>query len=127
MVILGTDGLFDNLFDFEITSISGLSFSPIESKLFYNCLDYTTTPMVIAKSIALSAYYKSLDPFSKTPFANQAKRFYSGGKNSLFESQSFSGGKEDDISVLVAWVVHKDDFETLTKNSPHYCDISKKL
>ncbi|KAH8582045.1 PP2C like phosphatase [Cryptosporidium sp. chipmunk genotype I] len=127
MVILGTDGLFDNLFDFEITSISGLSFSPIESKLFYNCLDYTTTPMVIAKSIALSAYYKSLDPFSKTPFANQAKRFYSGGRNSFFKSQCFSGGKEDDISVLVAWVVHKDDFETLTKNSPHYCDISKKL
>ncbi|KAK9170822.1 PP2C like protein phosphatase [Cryptosporidium meleagridis] len=127
MVILGTDGLFDNLFDFEITSISGLSFSPIESKLFYNCLDYTTTPMVIAKSIALSAYYKSLDPFSKTPFANQAKRFYSGCRNSFFESQPFSGGKEDDISVLVAWVVHKDDFETLTKNSPHYCDISKKL
>ncbi|OII73571.1 PP2C like protein phosphatase [Cryptosporidium ubiquitum] len=127
MVILGTDGLFDNLFDFEITSISGLSFSPIESKLFYNCLDYTTTPMVIAKSIALSAYYKSLDPYSKTPFANQAKRFYSGGRNSLFDIQSFSGGKEDDISVLVAWVVHKNDFETLTKNSPHYCDISKKL
>lgn len=127
MVILGTDGLFDNLFDFEITSVSGLSFSPIESKLFYKCLDYTTTPMVMAKSIALSAYYKSLDPFSKTPFANQAKRFHSGGRNSLLASQSFSGGKEDDISVLVAWVVHKDDFETLTKSSPHYCDILKKL
>ncbi|KAJ1612448.1 PP2C-like protein phosphatase [Cryptosporidium canis] len=127
MVILGTDGLFDNLFDFEIASISGLSFSPIESKLFYKCLDYTTTPMVIAKSIALSAYYKSLDPFAKTPFANQAKRFYSGEKNSLVSVPAFSGGKEDDISVLVAWVVHKDDFEILTKSSPHYCDISKRI
>ncbi|KAF7458275.1 PP2C like protein phosphatase [Cryptosporidium felis] len=127
LVIIATDGLFDNLFDFEITSISGLTFSPIESKLFFNSLDFATTPMTVAKSIALSAYHKSLDPFSKTPFANQARRFYSGSKNSLIRSQSFSGGKEDDISVLVAWVVHKDDFEVLTTGSSHFCDISKKL
>ncbi|KAK6591217.1 PP2C like phosphatase [Cryptosporidium xiaoi] len=127
MIIIGTDGLFDNLFDFEITSIAGLSYSPIESKLFYKNLNNATSPMLISKALALSAYHKSLDPFTKTPFANQAKKFYSGDKNSLICNQTFSGGKEDDITVLVAWVVNKNDFEILVRNSPNICDIKKKF
>ncbi|KAH8740725.1 hypothetical protein FG386_002687 [Cryptosporidium ryanae] len=127
MIIIGTDGLFDNLFDFEITSIAGLSHSPIESKLFYSNLNHATSPMLISKAFALSAYHKSLDPYTKTPFSNQAKKFYSGDKNSLVHNQSFSGGKEDDITVLVAWVVNKNDFEILVRNSPNVCDIKKKI
>lgn len=34
LIILGTDGLFDNLFDQEIISLASLSLSPYESKLF---------------------------------------------------------------------------------------------
>lgn len=35
LVILGTDGLFDNLFDSEIIYLASLCLSPYESKLFF--------------------------------------------------------------------------------------------
>lgn len=83
VIVAGTDGLFDNLYDTELVTIvvqatrSGL------------------TPDITAKKIASLARERSQDCNRQTPFSAAAQdagfRFY--------------GGKMDDITVIVSYVV----------------------
>eukprot|EP00250_Pteridium_aquilinum_P024139 c2848_g1_i1 orf=363-1949(-) len=83
VVVAGTDGLFDNLYDTELVSIvvrasrAGLS------------------PDITAKTIAALARERAQDCNRQTPFSTAAQdagfRFY--------------GGKMDDITVIVSYVV----------------------
>ncbi|EEA05529.1 uncharacterized protein CMU_025350 [Cryptosporidium muris RN66] len=123
LIIIGTDGVFDNLFDVEISTIVGQVYSPYESKILYGEIGNTTTPMAIAKAIALSAYYKSLDPRSKTPFANQAKKHLGVSSNDPNTNSAYLGGKEDDITVLVAWVVNQKDLAKLSSSDISVFDL----
>jgi protein phosphatase PTC7 len=77
IVILGTDGLFDNLFDNEILEI-------VEQ----NCLDLKKT----SETIVDVALKKSIKETGVTPFSRNAQ------KNGYY----FPGGKTDDITVVVA-------------------------
>ncbi|KAF8820007.1 serine/threonine specific protein phosphatase, partial [Cardiosporidium cionae] len=104
LIILGSDGLFDNLFDYEIASLTALAISPREAKLLCHDIGWATPPKDIARSLALASYWKSLNPQANTPFAKYSKKFYQHrGLIDLF------GGKEDDISVAVAWVALGED------------------
>jgi protein phosphatase PTC7 len=75
LVVLGTDGLFDNLFDEEIVSV-------LQE---YENLDE------ISKELLKRTYEKSQSLRVYTPFAMNAY------KHGLY----FAGGKEDDITIII--------------------------
>mmetsp|Transcript_19288 Transcript_19288/g.28813 ORF Transcript_19288/g.28813 Transcript_19288/m.28813 type:complete len:182 (-) Transcript_19288:268-813(-) len=94
LVLMFTDGFRDNLHDHEILSIVDRTISPAFSELV-GLHEHSTPPEVIARALAIAALARSLDPKAKVPF-------------SLYSRQhgfDLSGGKEDDITVLAAWVV----------------------
>jgi len=80
VVILGTDGLFDNLFKEEILKIQQKH--------------ATSDPKTLAQAVAESARTASVSKTKQSPFAVGA------GKAGL----RFQGGKEDDITVVVGVV-----------------------
>lgn len=94
LVLLFTDGLSDNLHDRELLHIVDRALSPAFGDLVGLC-DLCTPPKAIAKALALAAQERSLDPTAKVPFVEYSKRH---GFECL-------GGKQDDITVVAAWVV----------------------
>ncbi|KAG8375127.1 hypothetical protein BUALT_Bualt10G0068000 [Buddleja alternifolia] len=83
IVIVGTDGLFDNLFTSDITNL-------------VNILGGAgAEPEHVARTIAEYAYYNSIDKIMSTPFAVA----------SLENGRPCSGGKRDDITVVVSFIV----------------------
>ena len=120
VIVMGSDGLFDNLFEQEIAEIvkkhGVASFSvPVaeasssDDESFNNykrsSKDSEESPFfgsshpedvyTLADMIAKKAYSKAKNPYAKTPFAKHAKE----------NGYIFPGGKLDDITVLVAKVV----------------------
>jgi len=91
LILLGTDGLFDNLHDQEICDIAGCALSPLQA----SADDLATDPDRIAEAIARAARYRSEDSSARTPFGMAAKE---AGLHHV-------GGKADDITVVAAWVV----------------------
>uniref|UniRef100_A0A7S2VUA2 Protein phosphatase n=1 Tax=Lankesteria abbotti TaxID=340204 RepID=A0A7S2VUA2_9APIC len=121
LVIVGTDGLFDNLFDHEIAHLASLSISPYEAKVVASAgalcdattgkvphphfvtppeidelFGIATPPQKIARALAEAAFFRACDPTARTPFARVCRRS---------RQPVVSGGKMDDISVVVGWVV----------------------
>ncbi|KAI8989980.1 phosphatase 2C-like domain-containing protein [Pilobolus umbonatus] len=95
IIIMGSDGLFDNLYDDEIL------------EEVQNCLDHQeedqdldpNAPQTISNALAHRAKIVSEDPDNPTsPFQVRA----------MHEGLYYQGGKADDISVLVA-IVKKDE------------------
>ena|SRR3990167_1043436 len=84
LVILGTDGLFDNMRPTDIASL-------VNSHLQSNRLD----EQAIATLIAEKTYQLSLDSKHNSPFAVEAS------KSGIF----YRGGKSDDITVVVGRVM----------------------
>lgn len=78
IVLLGSDGLFDNLFDSQIV------------KLVRDNIDKSSEE--IASAIAKAAQAAASDPTLETPFARAA----------VEHGLTWFGGKLDDISVVVA-------------------------
>eukprot|EP00914_Ancora_sagittata_P002367 GHVO01005241.1.p1 GENE.GHVO01005241.1~~GHVO01005241.1.p1 ORF type:complete len:444 (-),score=56.11 GHVO01005241.1:126-1457(-) len=103
LIILGTDGLFDNLFVKDIAGLCGLAVSPYESKVLRGHDKHATCPRDITKALALAAYWRTLDDEAETPFSKACNK----------ESQNavpvIMGGKSDDISVICGWVVAEDN------------------
>lgn len=96
LVLLGSDGAFDNLHDHEICELAGLAVSPMEAS--ENSKPQwlgPSDPERIAATIAWAAHHRSQDTTARTPFALSAKE----------AGLSHVGGKPDDISVVAAWVV----------------------
>eukprot|EP00898_Chlorokybus_atmophyticus_P002445 jgi/Chlat1/3200/Chrsp22S08806 len=85
VVVAGTDGLFDNVFDEEIRSIIG------------DASRSGARPDAAAQRIAALARVHAADRQFMSPFAEQAVQ----------AGYQFSGGKMDDITVVVAYVEHK--------------------
>ena len=94
LVIMFSDGLRDNLHDREVVSLVNRSLPPMCADLV-GLLDRCTPPETIAKTLALAAQERSMDPSAKVPFVEYSKRHG-------FEC---IGGKQDDITVVCAWVV----------------------
>ncbi|XP_028091280.1 probable protein phosphatase 2C 55 isoform X2 [Camellia sinensis] len=87
VIILGTDGLFDNMFEYDIQQVAKMT------------IGHDSEPEQVAWAIAQHAYYNSVDRHVATPFTQASLK---AGKKHL-------GGKVDDITVIVAYVVEKID------------------
>jgi protein phosphatase PTC7 len=83
VLIMGSDGLWDNVDDNEI----------LDLVLTVNAEQAGPRPMAVAQSLARAAFYNSLDKKKVTP--------YSLGATEAFD-MVFNGGKQDDITVVVA-------------------------
>lgn len=92
LIVLGTDGVFDNLHDYELCELAqtAAAMGPPEV-----C---ATDPTELAAAIARAAFARACDGSAKTPF----------GKNAREAGLHHVGGKLDDITVLAAWVVEAD-------------------
>eukprot|EP00929_Paragymnodinium_shiwhaense_P007909 TRINITY_DN111832_c0_g1_i1.p1 TRINITY_DN111832_c0_g1~~TRINITY_DN111832_c0_g1_i1.p1 ORF type:complete len:1047 (-),score=145.33 TRINITY_DN111832_c0_g1_i1:154-3294(-) len=97
LLLLFTDGLRDNLHDRELLHIVDCAISPTIGDLI-GLPSMATAPEHIARSLALAAQERSLDPAAKVPFNEYSKR----------HGYTCSGGKQDDITVVAAWVVRAD-------------------
>ncbi|CEM11485.1 unnamed protein product [Vitrella brassicaformis CCMP3155] len=97
LVILGTDGVFDNLFEHEIAALANLAMSPYEALLLHD-QSLTTSPKNIATAIAEAAFNRSQDLTARTPFASNA---------AASRKLIHKGGKADDITVVAAWCVRE--------------------
>lgn len=87
--VLGSDGLFDNLFERDILDII---------KPFIKHDDRILDPELVAQMIAQKAEQLSKDSNYISPFSKEAyKHFY-----------DYRGGKEDDITVVVAQIVENN-------------------
>jgi len=82
IVVLGTDGVWDNLFEYEI------------NKLLFD--HHNQTSQLIAKEIASAALISSLNKTRLSPFSQNANNYY--------RKKVYDGGKPDDITVLVVKV-----------------------
>lgn len=106
LLIAGTDGLFDNLFDHEICQLASQAISPLEAGEVFDerterlisqpdssC--HSTAADNIAEALARAALHRSQDQAFKSPFSCHAQ------KAGLYHL----GGKMDDITCVCAWVV----------------------
>jgi len=101
LIVIGTDGVFDNLHDCEVAQLGGAAVSPFEARQELDLKtgrlsgEGSTNPSNIAEAIAQAAFYRSKDGSAKTPFAANARE----------AGLVHVGGKMDDITVVAAWVV----------------------
>lgn len=93
LILMYSDGLRDNLHDCEILDIVESALSPTVAELL-GLPEHATPPDAIAKALALAAQARSLDPRAKVPFYFYSRK----------HGYDCPGGKEDDITVLAAWV-----------------------
>lgn len=87
-IVLGTDGLWDNLYASQVAQI--LADAPPE-----------VTPNTLASLIVSAAYVASQDPDIWSPFAQRA---YEQGEIRRQNFEQHLGGKPDDITVVVCQV-----------------------
>lgn len=85
LVVLGSDGLFDNVFDAELEAIVG--------KL------YGLPAARIAHELCKFAFLRSRDPTTLSPFSQSAQ----------LHKPAASGGKKDDITVVVSYIVEHEE------------------
>lgn len=79
MIVVGTDGLFDNLSDSDIAS----------------CIAGAKSRHTAARELASEAFSKSVTRTAETPFALAATDEY---------NMWYTGGKQDDITVVIAFI-----------------------
>ncbi|EZG81164.1 putative protein phosphatase 2C [Gregarina niphandrodes] len=118
LLLMASDGLWDNLWPWEISSLCTLTLTPLEALILHDDT-LLTEGTDIARALTEAASWKSQDPRSSTPFA----------KNYTAECgmPGFTGGKWDDITVIAAWVarhhistteIYGYDGELIAKASP---------
>ena len=91
---MGTDGLYDNLYDNDIEGCLEPAIKVKEGKSDDFSLD---DPEAVAKCMARKAYTLSKDEKYWSPFARGAIR----------AGHRYGGGKEDDITVIVTQIVRQ--------------------
>ncbi|KAK6774192.1 hypothetical protein RDI58_029431 [Solanum bulbocastanum] len=84
VVVAGTDGLFDNLYDADITEV------------VVHAVEAGLGPQMTAQKIAALAQQRAMDTTKPSPFSDAAKE-------AGFE---YHGGKLDDITVVVSYVTN---------------------
>lgn len=57
--------------------------------------EHATAPETLARALTLAAQQRSLDPRARVPFAENCRKY----------GYQFEGGKQDDITVVAAWVM----------------------
>ncbi|XP_044955065.1 putative protein phosphatase 2C 23 [Hordeum vulgare subsp. vulgare] len=84
VVVLGTDGLFDNMFDAELEVIVRMATA------------LGVSPKNMANVVAGMAYEMSMSKIKDSPYSTDSRRLQGG---------QHLGGKPDDITVVVAFIV----------------------
>ncbi|KAA8545648.1 hypothetical protein F0562_020901 [Nyssa sinensis] len=82
VIVVGTDGLFDNMFDHQIEDVVKMG------------IDEGIEPQKIAWALAEHAFHYSMEEEAPTPFAEAAKE----------AGMKHCGGKVDDITVIVGYI-----------------------
>lgn len=102
LLVLGTDGVFDNLFGQEVCELAEWTVSPLDARQSYHEGTETlrgpglsTEPQRIAAAVAHAAHHRASDKLAATPIASKASR-----QNGVAQV----GGKLDDITVVCAWL-----------------------
>lgn len=90
LLVLGTDGVFDNLYVDEICELAGAAVGPLEADACH-----ITEAAQIAQAVAKAAFHRSLDRTAKSPFSEHARQA------GLYHT----GGKMDDITCVCAWIL----------------------
>mmetsp|Transcript_110898 Transcript_110898/g.236874 ORF Transcript_110898/g.236874 Transcript_110898/m.236874 type:complete len:520 (-) Transcript_110898:170-1729(-) len=90
LLVLGTDGIFDNLYVPEVCQLAARAVSPTEAPLGCG----PTDPARLAEAIVRAAAHRSRDRRARTPFSDHAQR----------AGLQHQGGKMDDITCVCAWV-----------------------
>jgi protein phosphatase PTC7 len=86
VLVVGSDGLFDNVSDSSLESL-------VRSTMLLGF-----TPEEVAGIMAFKAYVVSKDPTTDSPFSIASRE----------QGQPRTGGKEDDITVVVAFIESQD-------------------
>jgi protein phosphatase PTC7 len=94
LVLVFSDGVRDNLHDPEVLRIVDRAVSPALAELA-GLPEHPTPPEKVAAAIALAAKVRSMDTTARVPFNVYSRR----------HGFDRAGGKEDDITVVAAWVV----------------------
>eukprot|EP01066_Platyproteum_vivax_P017829 Platyproteum_vivax@DN7440_c0_g4_i1.p1 len=96
LVIMGTDGVLDNLFDWEICNLCSFFLSPSEAKRL--CEHSTqvsfSPPADVATTVCQAATERSFSNTSVCPFAVHSRQ----------NGQKWRGGKTDDITCVALWI-----------------------
>eukprot|EP00747_Dinoflagellata_sp_TGD_P033258 gnl/TRDRNA2_/TRDRNA2_136501_c0_seq1.p1 gnl/TRDRNA2_/TRDRNA2_136501_c0~~gnl/TRDRNA2_/TRDRNA2_136501_c0_seq1.p1 ORF type:complete len:619 (+),score=141.92 gnl/TRDRNA2_/TRDRNA2_136501_c0_seq1:97-1857(+) len=99
LVVAGSDGLFDNVFDADIAKVATETAMPL-------C---NSSPLAATKAVSEAltklALKHSKDVTYVSPFAQEVRKVYSG-------SRDYQGGKVDDITVVVGVVVNSTSSAT---------------
>mmetsp|Transcript_25698 Transcript_25698/g.67240 ORF Transcript_25698/g.67240 Transcript_25698/m.67240 type:complete len:495 (-) Transcript_25698:157-1641(-) len=102
LLILGSDGVFDNLHDRELCELAEMTISPFEARQAFieepgtlRGPGSSTDAGRFATAIAHAAFHRACDTTALTPFAEHARQ----------HGIPHIGGKLDDITVVCAWVV----------------------
>mmetsp|Transcript_25438 Transcript_25438/g.58588 ORF Transcript_25438/g.58588 Transcript_25438/m.58588 type:complete len:532 (-) Transcript_25438:95-1690(-) len=101
LLILGTDGLFDNLYDQDISELADHAVSPFEVDGLaqadgeVQCRYETELSSRLASALSKAAFSRSMSRAGKTPFADHARQV----------GMYHTGGKMDDITCVCAWIV----------------------
>jgi len=103
LIVLGTDGVFDNLHLDDICQLASRAITPFEARQGFDTQSCTleatsgkpsTCPGRIARALAEAALVRSRDTHMKSPFSLHAQRA------GLYHV----GGEMDDITCVCAWV-----------------------
>lgn len=113
LVLLFTDGMRDNLQDHEIIQVAECTLPPGISQLV-GLPEYKTAPENIAKALALAAFERSCDRKAKVPFAESCRQ----------HGYDYEGGKEDDITVVAAWVLQESMSLAGISNESDECTVA---
>ena len=119
VIVMGTDGLFDNLFNSQLASDAGWIGKVEESaitkiplvgfrhsgQLEHEKKQYVD-PYRVAQRVVADAYKTSINPEANTPWASMLRQF---GETAA------KGGKPDDITLLLSRVSTRED---LNNNTP---------
>lgn len=98
LILAFSDGLHDNLHEREILDIVDCALSPAFGELI-GLAAHATPAEAIAKSLVLAAKVRSQDQLAKVPFYHYSRK----------HGYDHPGGKEDDITVVAAWVTPESE------------------
>eukprot|EP00918_Siedleckia_nematoides_P023374 GHVU01050408.1.p1 GENE.GHVU01050408.1~~GHVU01050408.1.p1 ORF type:complete len:304 (+),score=67.14 GHVU01050408.1:565-1476(+) len=109
LIIIGTDGLFDNMYEDDICRVCTLTLSPTEAA---DCVPpHPATPAgAVARAVLETATYIAKDVSASVPWSRRA---------ALETGEATTGGKMDDIAVAAAWVVAALPSAPLFAPRPH--------
>lgn len=93
LLVLGTDGVFDNLYVEEVCELASAAIGPRQA----DC-SHITEAEQIAHLIAKAAFHRSLNPSARSPFSDHATQ----------AGICHAGGKMDDITCVCAWILSTD-------------------